>query len=109
MSDSKFLERIQGDICGPIQPLSGPLRYFRVLIDASTIWSLLYLVSTRNHTFSKIIAQAIKLEHIILNIKFNQFEWTMLLNVPQELSMTIVWLEEFKLSTLSCMSIHKMV
>jgi hypothetical protein len=32
----KFLERIQGDICGPIQPLSGPLRYFMVLIDAST-------------------------------------------------------------------------
>ena len=35
----KFLERIQGDICGPIQPLSGPFRYFMVLIDASTRWS----------------------------------------------------------------------
>jgi hypothetical protein len=34
-----FLERIQGDICGPIQPLSGPFRYFMVLIDASTRWS----------------------------------------------------------------------
>jgi hypothetical protein len=32
----KFLERIQGDICGRIQPLSGPFRYFLVLIDAST-------------------------------------------------------------------------
>jgi hypothetical protein len=32
----KFLERIQGDICGPIQPLSGPFRYLMVLIDAST-------------------------------------------------------------------------
>jgi hypothetical protein len=32
----KFLERIQGDICGPIQPLSGPFRYFMLLIDAST-------------------------------------------------------------------------
>jgi hypothetical protein len=32
----KFLERIQGDICGLIQPLSGPFRYFMVLIDAST-------------------------------------------------------------------------
>jgi hypothetical protein len=31
----KFLERIQGDICGPIKPLSGPFRYFMVLIDAS--------------------------------------------------------------------------
>ena len=34
-----FLERIQGDICGPIQPLSGPFRYFMVLIDASSKWS----------------------------------------------------------------------
>jgi hypothetical protein len=32
----KFLERIQGDICGPIKSLSGPFRYFMVLIDAST-------------------------------------------------------------------------
>jgi hypothetical protein len=32
----KFLERIQGDICGPIQPLSGPFRYFMVSIYAST-------------------------------------------------------------------------
>ena len=34
----QFLERIQGDICGLIQPLSGPFRYFMVLIDASTRW-----------------------------------------------------------------------
>lgn len=31
-----FLERIQGDICGPINPPCGPFRYFMVLIDAST-------------------------------------------------------------------------
>jgi GAG-pre-integrase domain len=30
-----FLERIQGDICGPISPSCGPFRYFMVLIDAS--------------------------------------------------------------------------
>ena len=29
-----FLERIHGDICGPIHPPSGPFRYFMVLIDA---------------------------------------------------------------------------
>ena len=56
-----FLERIQGDICGPIQPLSGPFRYFMVLIDASTRWSHVCLLSTRNHAFAKIIAQIIKL------------------------------------------------
>jgi hypothetical protein len=32
----RFLKRIQGDICGPIQPLYGPFRYFMILIDAST-------------------------------------------------------------------------
>jgi hypothetical protein len=31
-----FLERIQGDICGPIQPLLGPFMYFMVSIDAFT-------------------------------------------------------------------------
>ncbi|KAM1778054.1 hypothetical protein PS1_044952 [Malus domestica] len=30
-----FLQRIQGDICGPIQPTYGPFRYFMVLVDAS--------------------------------------------------------------------------
>ena len=56
-----FLQRIQGDICGPIQPLSGPFRYFMVLIDASTRWSHVDLLSTRNHAFSKLIAQVIRL------------------------------------------------
>lgn len=34
-----FLERIQGDICGPIHPQCGTFIYFMVLIDASTRWS----------------------------------------------------------------------
>jgi hypothetical protein len=44
-----FLERIKGDICGPIQPLSKPFRYFMVLIDVSTRWSHVCLLSTCNH------------------------------------------------------------
>jgi hypothetical protein len=69
----KFLERIQGDICVPIQPTSGPFRYFMVLIDASTRWSHVCLLSTHNHVFAKIIAQVIRLrahnpEHQILSI-----------------------------------------
>jgi hypothetical protein len=72
----KFLERIQGDICGPIQPLSGPFRYFMVLIDASTRWSYVCLLSTQNHAFAKIIAQVIKLkaehpEHQIQSIRMD--------------------------------------
>jgi hypothetical protein len=42
----KFLERIQGDICGPKQPISGPLRYFMVLINAYTRWSHVCPLST---------------------------------------------------------------
>ena len=34
-----FLQRIQGDICGPIHPPCGPFRYFMVLIDTSIRWS----------------------------------------------------------------------
>jgi transposase InsO family protein len=72
----KFLERIQGDICGPIQPLYGPFRYFMVLIDASTRWSHVCILSTRNHAFAKIIAQIIKLqanypEHQIQSIRMD--------------------------------------
>jgi hypothetical protein len=66
----KFLERIQGDICGPIQPLSAPFRYFMVLIDTSTRWSRVCLLSTCKHAFAKIMTQVIRLlMHIILNIK----------------------------------------
>ena len=72
----KFLERIQGDICGPIQPLSGPFRYFMVLIDASTRWSHVSLLSTCNHAFTRLIAQVIKLkvhhpEHTIKSIRMD--------------------------------------
>jgi len=56
-----FLERIQGDICGPINSLSEPFRYFMVLIDASTKWSHVCLLSTWNHAFPKLIAQIIRL------------------------------------------------
>jgi hypothetical protein len=58
----KFLERIQGDICGPIQPLSRPFKYFVVLIDTYTRWSHVCLLSTRNHVFAKFMTQVIRLE-----------------------------------------------
>ncbi|KAM2686024.1 hypothetical protein EV2_008965 [Malus domestica] len=57
----KFLQRIQGDIYGPIQPTCGPFRYFMVLVDASTRWSHVCLLSTRNVMFAKLLAQIIKL------------------------------------------------
>ena len=56
-----FLERVHGNICGPIHPPCGPFRYFMVLIDASTRWSHVCLLSTHNIAFSKLLAQIIKL------------------------------------------------
>ncbi|KAM1093339.1 hypothetical protein ACFX2B_008349 [Malus domestica] len=52
---------IQRDICGLIHPSCGPFRYFIVLVDISTRWSHVYLLSTRNVAFSKLLAQVIKL------------------------------------------------
>ena len=56
-----FLERIHGDICGPIHPPCGPLCYFMILIDAFTRWSHICLFSTRNIAFAWLIAQMIRL------------------------------------------------
>jgi hypothetical protein len=58
---SLFLERIQGDICGPISPPCGPFRYFMVLIDASTRWSYVCLLAIRNVAFARLLAQIIQL------------------------------------------------
>jgi hypothetical protein len=58
----KFLERIQGDICGHIQPLCGPFRYFMVLTDTSTRWSHMCLLPTRNHAFAKFMTHVIRLK-----------------------------------------------
>ncbi|GJY38765.1 retrovirus-related pol polyprotein from transposon TNT 1-94 [Tanacetum coccineum] len=56
-----FLERIQSDIYGPIHPPCGLFRYYLVLIDASSRWSHVSLLSTRNVAFVKFLAQIIKL------------------------------------------------
>ncbi|XP_056844750.1 retrovirus-related Pol polyprotein from transposon TNT 1-94 isoform X2 [Raphanus sativus] len=58
----KFLERIQGDICGPIHPPCGPFYYFMVLIDASSRWSHVCLLSSRNMAFARFLTQIIKLK-----------------------------------------------
>jgi hypothetical protein len=58
----RFLEHIQGDICAPIQSLCSSFRYFIVLIDASTRWSHVCLLSTRNHALTKFMMQVIRLK-----------------------------------------------
>jgi hypothetical protein len=56
------LEHIQGDICGPIQSLCGPFRYFMILIHTSTRWSHVCLLSTCNHASTKFMMQVIRLK-----------------------------------------------
>ncbi|KAL4026378.1 hypothetical protein IC575_014807 [Cucumis melo] len=70
------LERIHGDICGPINPPSGPFRYFIFLIDASSRWSHVCLLSSRNLAFARLLAQIIKLraqflDYTIKNIRLD--------------------------------------
>ena len=52
-----FSKEIHGDICGPIHPPCGSFIYFMNLIHASTRWSHIYLLSTRNHVFAKLLVQ----------------------------------------------------
>ena len=56
-----FLERIHGDICGPIHPSCGLFCYFMVLMDTFTKWSHVCLLSTRNVVFARLLTQMIKL------------------------------------------------
>ena len=62
-----FLKRIHVDICGPIRPSCGPFRYFMILIDVSTRWSHVCLISTRNVAFTRLLAQIIRLRAQIPN------------------------------------------
>ena len=50
---------MHGDICGPIHPQCGYFRYFMVLIYASSRWSHVCLLSTRNQFFARLLAQLI--------------------------------------------------
>jgi hypothetical protein len=105
----RFLECIQEDICGPIQPLCGPFRYFMILIDTSTRWSHVYLLSTCNHDFTKFMTQVIRLKVSYPEYRKKVSIWTMLLNFHMKSLMIIIWLKELKYNILFHMSTHKMV
>ena len=55
------LERLQGDVCGPIVPPSCPFSYFFVLVDALGTHIDVSLLSTRNLIFPKLLAMLIKI------------------------------------------------
>ena len=58
---SVLLDRIHGDICVPIHSSCGPFCYFMSLIDVSTRWSHVCLISTRKVAFTRILTQIIRL------------------------------------------------
>jgi len=106
---SAFLERIQGDICGPTHPPSGPFRYFMVLIDASSRWSYVCLLSSRDMAFAKFLAQIIKLRHSFLIILYRKLDLTMPVNFHLNHLIIIACQLKLLLNILFLMHIHKMV
>jgi hypothetical protein len=54
-----FLNVFNETFVVPIQPLSELFMHFMVLVDTSTRWSHMCLLSTCNHAFAKLIMQVI--------------------------------------------------
>ena len=54
-----MLQRIQRDICGPINPPCGPFRHCLAFIDASTKWSHVSHLANRNLAFHRLLIQII--------------------------------------------------
>ena len=82
-----FLERIHGDICGPIHPPYEPFHYFMILIDIFTRWSYVCLISTWNVAFARLLAQMIKLR---VQFPYYQIKTIRLDNVDEFTSQTII-------------------
>ena len=99
-----FLERIQGDICASIHPPSGPFRYFMVLINASTRWSHVCLLSSRNVAFARLLPRIIRL----ITQFPGQFVLIMLVNSHLKHSLIIVYLLVYMFNILLLMFILKM-
>ena len=47
------------DVCGPINPPSGPFRYFQVIKDESNVFQKVDLLTTRNQIMSKLLIHMI--------------------------------------------------
>ena len=104
-----FLERIQGDICGPIHPPCGPFKYFMVLIDASTKWSHICLLSTRNVAFARLLAQIIRLRAQFPDYSIRKIRLDNAGESTSKLLMTIACQLELMLNILLPIYILKMV
>ena len=102
------LERIQGDICGPIHPPCGPFRYFMALIDASSRWSHVYLLSTRNVAFDRLLAHIIRLQAHFPDYPLKKIHLDLLVNLYLKPLMIIACQLEFRWNIRLLMCIHRM-
>lgn len=71
-----YWEQRQGNICKLVDPSCGQFRYFMVLIDISTWWSHVCLLSAHNMALVRLLAQLIRLrvyfpEYLIKKMSFD--------------------------------------
>jgi hypothetical protein len=77
-----------GDICRPIQPTSGPLKNFMVLVVASTYWSHVTLWSSLDAAYAKLLAQMIRLRTHYPNHPINSIRLDIAREFTSKTSMT---------------------
>jgi hypothetical protein len=58
-----FLEALFVDICGPIEPASGPFRYFMIIRDATSKFTHTTLLSTKDTAFPRLLTQLFRLKN----------------------------------------------
>ena len=84
----QFLERIQGDICGPITPTSGPFRYFMVLLMHPLVGLMFALFLLGTLLMLVYLNKLSNSAHIFLIILLRLSVWIMLVNFLLQLFMT---------------------
>jgi hypothetical protein len=55
-----ILQFLDADACGPIEPPNGPFGFFLAIVDLSSKWSQVSLLSTRNTVFARILANILR-------------------------------------------------
>ena len=92
-----FLSLLHSDICGPISPQCGPFRYFMVVIDSTSRYFHVILLTSRNEVFPKLLILLTKLRNQfpdfnIKTIRFDnaaEFTSSLLLDYLQSLGISI--------------------
>lgn len=109
LKSSTLLERIHGDICGPIHPPCGLFQYFILLIYVSIGWSHVCFLSTHNVAFAMLLTQKSVKEHNFQITLSRKFVLIMRVNFHSKLLLTFICQLELTSNILMFMFIIKMV